>query len=257
MTAARQTSTPPRTAMVLAAGLGVRMRPITDRIPKPLVSVLGRTLLDRILDHLDKAGVERVVVNTHWLADVIERHLAHRSSPSIQLSMETERLETGGGVRAALPHLGSAPIFVINGDVLWIDDGRETALAALANAWRDPDMDALLLLHPVDTAIGYDGPGDFHQLQDGRLQRRAPDALAPLLFAGLQILHPRLFAEAPAGPFSLNVLYDRAAQQGRLFGAINPGAWCHVSTPADIPRAEQFVGSIEGNLRSARQQPAP
>ncbi len=233
-------SSPPRQAMVLAAGLGLRMRPITLTTPKPLVRIAGRTLLDRILDHLRAAGVERVVVNVHFLPEAIEAHLAARHDLNILISRESALLETGGGVRAALPRLGEEAIFVINGDVLW-RDGAEPTLGALARAWDERAMDALLLLHPTATAVGWAGPGDFRLAADGRLIRRGDDATAPYLFAGLQILHPRLFAGAPDGAFSLNVLYDRAIAAGRGFGVGHRGGWCHVGTPADIAPAERFL----------------
>ena len=226
--------------MVLAAGLGVRMRPITERIPKPLITIGGYSLLDRILDRLTVAGVADVVVNAYHLAPIIVRHVAQRLSPRIHLSVEETLLETGGGIVNALPLLGAEPFYAINGDVLW-QDGPVPALTALADAWDAHTMDALLLLHPVATAIGYRGRGDFHLREDGRLARRDGDEDAAFLFAGLQILHPRLFADPPAPPFSLNVLFDRALAQGRLHGVVNGGGWCHVSTPEDIAPAEAFV----------------
>lgn len=230
----------PRRAMVLAAGLGVRMRPITERIPKPLITIGGYTLLDRILDRLAVAGVSEVVVNAHHLAPLIARHVAERLSPRIHLSVENALLETGGGIVNALPLLGTEPFYAINGDVLW-QDGPAPALTALADAWDVDTMDALLLLHPVATALGYRGRGDFHLQENGRLARRGEGDDAAFLFAGLQILHPRLFADPPAPPFSLNVLFDRAMAQGRLHGVVNGGGWCHVSTPEDIAPAEAFV----------------
>jgi MurNAc alpha-1-phosphate uridylyltransferase len=226
--------------MVLAAGLGVRMRPITERIPKPLITIGGYTLLDRILDRLGAAGVGDVVVNAYHLAPLIARHVAQRLSPRIHLSVEEALLETGGGIVNALPLLGADPFYAINGDVLW-QDGPAPALTALADAWDAHTMDALLLLHPVATALGYRGRGDFHLHATGRLARRDGDEDAAFLFAGLQILHPRLFADPPAPPFSLNVLFDRALATGRLHGVVNGGGWCHVSTPEDIAPAEAFV----------------
>jgi MurNAc alpha-1-phosphate uridylyltransferase len=226
--------------MVLAAGLGLRMRPITLSLPKPLIPIAGRSLIDRILDHLVAAGVAEAVVNTHHLGHVLERHLAGRGDLKITLSSEPNLLETGGGIANALPLLGDRPFYAINGDVLW-RDGREPGLVALARTWQDEQMDALLLLQPTTTAIGYAGPGDFFLETTGRLCRRGGRPAAPFLFTGLQILHPRLFAEAPAEPFSLNVLFDRAIGDGRLFGVVHEGGWCHVGTPADIPAAEAFV----------------
>ena len=235
----------PRRAMVLAAGLGLRMRPITLTTPKPLIPIAGRSMLDRALDALVAHGIGEVVVNGHHLADALGRHLAGRDRPKVRLCVESERLETGGGVRNALPLLGDAPFFVLNGDILW-QDGAQPALAALALAWDAQQMDALLLLHPVATALGYAGAGDFHRRDDGRLARRRDGEPAPLLFAGLQILHPRLLADAPGGAFSLNLLYDRAIAGGRLAGIVHDGRWCHVGTPADIPAAEAFLGDDTG-----------
>lgn len=226
--------------MLLAAGLGLRMRPITLTTPKPLIPLAGRTMLDRALDALAAHGVEQVIVNAHHLAGVLARHLDDRRQPPVRLCVEAERLETGGGVRNALPLLGDEPFFVINGDVLW-QDGPQPSLDALAAGWDDAKMDALLLLHPVATALGYEGSGDFHRQSDGRLVRRRDGGTAPFLFAGLQILHPRLLAGSPEGAFSLNLLYDRAMAHGRLYGIEHSGRWCHVGTPADIPVAEAFL----------------
>lgn len=232
----------PRRAMVLAAGLGLRMRPITDRLPKPLIAIGGRTLLDRILDRLTDAGVTDAVVNTHYLGAMIARHLAGRLRPRIQLSAEESLLETGGGITRALPLLGQAPFFAVNGDVLW-QDGAVPALKALAAAWDDRTMDALLLLQPIERARGYHGAGDFFHATCGRLVRRGEHPAAPYIFAGLQILHPRLFATAPAGAFSTNVLFDEAGAAGRLHGVVHAGGWCHVGTPADIAPAEAFLAA--------------
>jgi N-acetyl-alpha-D-muramate 1-phosphate uridylyltransferase len=229
--------TVPATAMVLAAGLGTRMRPLTDTKPKPLIEVAGRSMLDRILDHLAAAGVGTAVVNLHHLGGQIRAHLANRQQPRIVLSDETDRLlETGGGVCRALPLLGPAPFFVLNGDVLW-QDGVKPTLLDLASFWRDAEMDALLLMHPTGTALGYEGLGDFLMDQHGRLVRRSV-GVAPFLFAGIQILHPRLFADCTPEPFSLNRLYDRAAANGRLYGARHLGRWMHIGTPAGLAEAE-------------------
>ena len=226
--------------MVLAAGLGQRMQPITRVTPKPLIPLAGRTMLDRALDALAAHGVEKVVVNAHHLADVLDRHLSGRDRPPVRLCIEADLLDTGGSVRNALPLLGDGPFFVLNGDILWQDGGQPT-LAELAAGWDADRMDALLLLHPVATALGYDGAGDFHLQRDGRLVRRRDGERAAHLFAGLQILDPRLLADAPGGPFSLNLLYDRAMARGRLYGIEHGGRWCHVGTPAEIPVAEAFL----------------
>lgn len=234
----------PESAMVLAAGLGMRMRPITDRLPKPLISIGGRTMLDRALDALDRVGVKRVVVNTHHLASRIDEHLRSRRQPGVVVSHEHRLLETGGGIAKALIHFNESVFFVVNGDIVW-QDGARPAPIALASAWNASAMDALLLLHPVDRAVGYCGNGDFFIGAEGRIERRGSALSAPFLFAGLQILHPRLFTDHPVGAFSLNVLYDRAIAQRRLFGVIHDGGWCHVGTPADIALAEAFIRSTD------------
>jgi MurNAc alpha-1-phosphate uridylyltransferase len=225
-------------AMVLAAGLGLRLRPITLTTPKPLVEVAGRSMLDRALDHLAAAGVDEIVVNTHWLGERIAAHLAGR--PGITLSPEADLLETGGGVARALPLLGAQRFFVVNADIVWTD-GAVPALARLQQAWDEAAMDALLLLLPRERAVGYDGRGDFLIGADGRPSRRGEAASAPLLFTGVQILHPRLFAGAPAGRFSLNLLYDRALAEGRLGAIVHDGGWFHVGTPEALPEVEALV----------------
>lgn len=227
-------------AMVLAAGLGLRMRPITLSLPKPLVPVAGRTMLDRVLDHLDRAGAGRKVVNLHWLGETIRSHLDDRRD--IVFSEEPELLETGGGVAKALPLLGAEPFFVCNADIIWTD-GAEPALSRLARAFDAARMDALLLLQPVETAFGYDGRGDFHLRADGTLVRRQPGETTPLLFAGVQILHPRLFDFHPGGKFSLNLLYDKAMASDRLFGIVHDGGWYHIGTPPALAEAEALLGS--------------
>ncbi|MCC7271311.1 MAG: nucleotidyltransferase family protein [Alphaproteobacteria bacterium] len=228
-------------AMVLAAGLGSRLRPLTDSLPKPLVMVAGETLIDRILDRLVEAGVEEVTVNLHHRADQLAGHLARRQRPRIALSREDALLETGGGVRKALPHFGDAPFFVVNGDVLW-RNGRRSALERLASGWDAGTMDAILLLQRTVTAVGYDGNGDFMLSQDGRIRRPDPGEIPPYVYAGVQILHPRLFAGTPEGPFSLNRLYDRAAAAGRLGGIVHDGEWYHIGTPEALREAEDILG---------------
>lgn len=230
----------PKTAMVLAAGFGKRMRPITETLPKPLVSVNGETMLDRILDRLAEAGVRKAVVNLHHLGDQIEGHLAERSRPGIVFSPEPEILETGGGVKKALHHLGKEPFFVVNGDVLWLD-GRRPALKRLAETWDGRQMDCLLLLHQSVFAYGYEGMGDFVMDPAGRVRRRREREVAPFVFAGMQILHPRLLDSTPEGPFSLNRVYDQAAERGRLYGISHDGEWFHVGTPEDLKAAEEAM----------------
>jgi MurNAc alpha-1-phosphate uridylyltransferase len=219
--------------MVLAAGLGLRMRPITATIPKPLIRVAGRTLLDRALDRLDEVGVEEVVVNVHHLGDQIASYLKDRKRPRCIISFELERLETGGGVARTLPLLGDEAFFVCNSDIILLN-GPRPALANLAAVWDDAKMDALLLLHRTVAAPGYDGAGDFFMGQRGHLRRRQDPHHAPYLFTGVQILHPRLFAGAPEGPFSLNILYDRAIAARRLHGLVHDGQWFHVGEPRHL-----------------------
>ena len=235
----------PQVAMVLAAGLGKRMRPLTENMPKPLLPVAGRTLLDRVLDRFADAQISRAVVNLHYFRETMENHLAGRSmrqeAPPIELSPEVDLLETGGGVKRALPRLGPAPFYVANADVLWLD-GKIPALKRLARAWNDETMDALLLLHPAVTAVGYDGAGDYFVDTLGRLRRRRGSEIAPFIFAGVQLLHPRLFAGSPDGRFSLNVLYDRAEKAGRLWGLRHDGLWFHVGTPEGLAETEAVIG---------------
>ena len=230
----------PSHAMVLAAGRGERMRPLTDQRPKPLIEVRGEAMLDRVLDRLAAAGVGEAVVNTHHLGEMIEAHLAARSKPKIVLSPEEDLLETGGGVTKALTLLGKQPFFVVNGDVVWLD-GVRPALERLAAAWDDGAMDVLLLLHPTAYALGYHGQGDFFMASGGELRRRREQEVAPFLFAGLQILHPRIFKGAPKGAFSLNLLFDRAAEAGRLWGLRHDGEWFHVGTPDSLADVEDAL----------------
>ena len=230
----------PTRGMVLAAGRGERMRPLTDSLPKPLIEVRGRTMLDRVLDRLAAAGVARAVVNSHHLADRIEAHLAGRERPEIVLSREAELLDTGGGVRAALGPLGEAPFYVLNGDVVWLD-GPTPALGRLAAAWDDTRMDALLLVHAAAFAVGYEGVGDFLMDPMGLLSRRGEQRVAPFVFTGIQILHPRLFEGAPEGRFSLNRLYDKAGADGRLCGLRHDGEWFHVGTPDALRGVEDAL----------------
>jgi N-acetyl-alpha-D-muramate 1-phosphate uridylyltransferase len=231
----------PRRAMVLAAGLGTRMRPLTDTTPKPLVQVGGKALIDHVLDRLAAAGVETAVVNVHHFADQIERHLAARRTPAIVISDERPALlDTGGGVVQALPLLGDAPFFHVNSDTLWID-GVKPNLARLAAGFDAATMDALLLLASTAASVGYSGRGDFAMAPDGRLRRRAEREVAPFVFAGAAILTPALFADAPRGAFSLNRLLDRAAENGRLFGIRLDGVWMHVGTPEAIAAAERAI----------------
>ncbi len=233
----------PRAVMVLAAGFGERMRPLTERMPKPLIPVAGKPLLDHVLDRLAAAGVERAVVNVHYLADQIERHLAGRTSPRIIISDERgQLLDTGGGVVKALPALGTEPFLHVNSDTLWID-GVKPNLLRLAEAFDPSRMDALLLLAPVADSIGYAGRGDFTMAADARLTRRAEREVAPFVYAGAAILRPQLFEGAPTGAFSLTRLFDRAVEAGRLHGLRLEGVWMHVGTPDAIAQAEAAISA--------------
>ena len=231
----------PRHAMVLAAGLGRRLRPITETLPKPLVRVAGTPIIDTVLDRLAAVGVEDVVVNLHHLGHLIEAHLQRRERPRIQFSREPAILETGGGIRQALPLLGPEPFYAINGKIIWLN-GKIDALIRLAQAWDAARMDALLLLQPTVTAVGYDGLGDFQLDQEGSVRRREEWEVAPFLYSGIQIIHPRLFDGAPEGHFSLNLLWDRAIAAGRLRGLRHDGEWYHVSTPGQLAEVEQRLG---------------
>jgi N-acetyl-alpha-D-muramate 1-phosphate uridylyltransferase len=223
---------PPRRAMILAAGLGTRLRPVTKTIPKPLVELNGRTLLDHAIDRLADAGVDHVVVNTHYMATRIAAQLARRTAPRLEISEERELLETGGGVANALPSLGEM-FFVVNADVFWLD-GKNPTLLRLAHAF-DPDrMDAVLLLQRTVSAVGYDGCGDYMLDPAGRPRRRREREIAPFLFAGIQLLHRRLFDGWPERVFSLVRLFDRAENAGRLHAIVHDGEWYHIGTPAGL-----------------------
>jgi MurNAc alpha-1-phosphate uridylyltransferase len=231
----------PKTAMVMAAGYGKRLRPLTDTVPKPMVKVLGRPMIDVVLDRLVAAGVERAVINLHHLGAVIRDHLKSRKDIELVYSNESEILETGGGTKKALPLLGEDPFFVVNAKIIWLN-GREDALHRLARAWDPERMDSLLLLQATVTAIGYGGAGDFLMDQEGRLKRRPEWEVAPFLYSGIYICHPRLFDASPDGAFSVNILWDRAIEQGRLYGIRHDGEWYHVSTPQHLREVERELG---------------
>ncbi|HEY6255662.1 MAG TPA: nucleotidyltransferase family protein [Xanthobacteraceae bacterium] len=234
-------ATAPDRAMVLAAGLGTRMRPFNGQAPKPLVQVGGKALIDHVLDRLAEAGVERAVINVHHLADQVERHVQARARPRIVISDERDALMgTGGGVVKALPALGDAPFFHINSDTIWID-GVKPNLARLAAAFDPPRMDALLLLAPTTTSIGYAGRGDFAMAADGRLLPRAEREVVPFVYAGAAILAPALFRGAPSGAFPLTKLFNRATEAERLYGLRLEGVWMHVGTPDAVAAAEAAI----------------
>ena len=231
----------PRSAMILAAGLGTRMRPLTHALPKPLVAVGGKPLINHVLDRLAAAGVETAVVNVHHFADQIEQHLKPRRAPKIIISDERDAvLGTGGGIAKALPLIGDAPFFVVNADTLWID-GVKPNLVRLATAFEPNAMDALLLLAPTATSVGYAGRGDFSMAPDGKLRRRNEREVAPFVYAGIAILAPALFKDAPNGAFALTHVLDRAIEQERLFGLRLEGVWMHVGTPEAVTAAERAI----------------
>jgi MurNAc alpha-1-phosphate uridylyltransferase len=233
----------PQTAMVLAAGHGRRMRPFSSITPKPLTKVRGRALIDHCLDGLAAAGVATAVVNVHYMADLIEAHLANRSEPRIVISDERDALlETGGGVKRALPLLGDDAFLLRNSDSFWLEGVRPN-LGWLAGGWDDERMDLLLLLASTVFAIGYAGRGDFFLDKEGRLSRRPERLVAPFVYAGAAILHPRLFADAPDGAFSLNLLFDRAIAAGRAFGVQLDGLWINVENPASVVAAENAIAT--------------
>jgi MurNAc alpha-1-phosphate uridylyltransferase len=230
--------TRPQSAMVLAAGLGKRMRPLTDDRPKPLVTLGGRPLLDHVLDRLADAGLARAVVNVHYMPEKIEAHLARRTRPEVLISDERAQiLDTGGAVQKALPLLGRAPFFVHNSDSVWIERNGST-LRRMMEAWDDATMDSLLLLAPAASSMGYYGRGDY-ALSDGRPRRRRDDAPVPYVFAGVSINHPRLFQNAPEGPFSILRLWDEAERANRLAAIQLDGLWMHIGTPDALAEAEE------------------
>src|SRR5665809_2635 len=229
-----------RTAMVLAAGLGERMRPLTLQMPKPLVPLVGKTLLDHVLDRLASAGVKTAIVNVHYLPDQLEAHVQGREGQPPEIVISDERgvlLNTGGGVVKALPLLGPGPFFINNADSVW-SEGAAPALTRMLRKWNPERMDSLLLLAPLTTSVGYGGKGDFTMAPDGRLTRRGEGEVVPFAFAGVSLCDASLFENAPQGPFSLNLLWDRALAKGRLYGMRLDGRWMHVGTPEALAEAE-------------------
>ena len=231
----------PRRAMVLAAGLGTRMRPVTETLPKPLLELNGRTLLDHAIDRLEGSGVEHVVVNAHYMAPRIADQLARRNAPSIEISEEPELLETGGGVANALRSLGDS-FFVVNADVFWLD-GKDPALQRLARAYQPERMDAVLLLQRTVSAVGYEGSGDYLLDPAGKPRRRREREIAPFLFAGIQLLHRRLFDDWNERVFSLVRLFDRAEKAGRLHAIVHDGEWYHIGTPDGLAATRERLTS--------------
>ncbi|MBY0354749.1 MAG: nucleotidyltransferase family protein [Rickettsiales bacterium] len=234
-----------RHAMVLAAGRGQRMRPLTDTLPKPLIQVAGRSMIDRQIDLLQAYGIERVVVNSSYLGEILQAHLRQRSAPEIIFSPEPTMLETGGGIVRALPLLGDSPFFAMNSDVILRDGPAKPLLQRMEEAWDPAVMDVLLLLQPREKAIGFEGQGDFFLERDGYTPRRRGEApSAPYVFTGTQILHPRLFENAPADAFSMNLLYDRHRSAhgvlGRVAALVHDGHWLHVGDPQALAQAEAY-----------------
>jgi len=229
----------PHTAMIMAAGLGKRMRPLTATKPKPLIEVQGKALLDHVLERLSAAGVKKAVVNVHYLADAVEAHLVTRKH-GLEIAISDERdllMETGGGLVRAEPLIDSDPFLAVNSDNLWVDGPADT-LKLLASQWDDKRMDALLLLVPLARAENHKGMGDFHMDRHGRVRRREKSHVAPFVFTGVQMASKRLLRDAPEGPFSTNILWDRAIEEGRCFGAVHHGLWFDVGTPKSIPQTE-------------------
>jgi MurNAc alpha-1-phosphate uridylyltransferase len=232
-----------RTAMVLAAGIGERMRPLTLRMPKPLVPLAGKPLIDHVLDRLAASGVKTAIVNVHYLPDQLEAHLASRQVKPPQILVSDERgvlLDTGGGAKKALPLLGHGPFFIHNADSVW-NEGTAPALSRMLLLWNPATMDCLLLLAPVATSIGYAARGDFAMGPDGRLARRGEGEVVPFAFAGVSLCDERLFKDAPEGRFSLNLLWERALAKGKLYGMRLDGSWMHVGTPEALAEARDLV----------------
>ena len=232
------------TVMLMAAGLGKRMRPLTAAMPKPMVRVAGKPLIDRAMDRIEDAGIAKAVVNVHYLAESIEAHLKARKSPSVTFSDErAELLDTGGGTKKALSLLGTDPILTFNSDSIWVE-GLGANLAALMAAFDPGRMDALLMIADATRTIGYVGRGDFMMDPDGRLERRLECTTAPYMYAGVQVIKPELFADGPEGAFSTNLVWDRLIGEGRLFGQRMGGTWMHVGTPDDLAAAEAFLRDL-------------
>jgi MurNAc alpha-1-phosphate uridylyltransferase len=239
----------PKNAMVLAAGLGLRLRPITNKTPKPLVKVANRTLLDHTLDRLFDVGVERVVVNIHHLAAQVERHLSNRNDMEIIISSEAgDLLETGGGVKKALRYFNNMPFFISNADVLWLN-GPLPALGRMVERWNKDEMDVLLMIHSTVEAYGYNGNGDFEADTIGKLSRKQEREITPYLFTGVQIVQPSIFENTPKGAFSLNVIYNKAMEADRLFGLVHDGEWFHIGTRDGLAQANNYMSQRYSGAR--------
>ncbi|HSM96720.1 MAG TPA: nucleotidyltransferase family protein [Rhizomicrobium sp.] len=228
-------------AMIMAAGFGTRMRPLTNKIPKPLVKVQGRALIDHVMDRLVEAGVKTIVVNIHYLGDQIKAHVEKRKDVEIVISDETETiLDSGGGIFKALPHFKGEPFFHANADTVWVE-GASHALERLKAAWDPYHMDALMLLAPTVSTVCYDGRGDFMMDAEGRLSRVPEGRISPFVWMSMEIVHPRLFDGMQSGKFSINPLWDKAIARGRLFGQRLDGVWMHIDRPEAIRQSEEYL----------------
>jgi len=238
------TGEPITQAMIMAAGLGTRMRPLTNAVPKPLVQVAGKALIDHAIDRLVQAGVKMIVVNAHYRADLLKAHLAKRKDVEIRISDENDALlGTGGGIVKALPNFGGKPFFVHNSDSIWVE-GIGSALARMKALWNPDEMDALLLLASMVTSLGFEGMGDFHLDPEGHVTRVGELQVSPFAYPGVQIVHPRIFDNAPKGEFSMNLLWDRSIEKGRLYGMRLDGVWMHVGTAEAVKDAEAFLADL-------------
>lgn len=239
-------------AMVLAAGEGRRLRPLTDHTPKPLIRVGNKTMLDHALDALEKVGVTHCVVNTYHLGNQIETHLKNRTSPKILISPETELLDTGGGIVKALPHFKDQPFFVLNADIWW-KDRNHSALEELEKMWDSKKMDALILLMPREKAIGFEGPGDYFLKENGQIYHRGQEATAPYIFSGIRILNPRLLEGEEVRPFSIMPRFHQAEKEGRLYGLVYDGEWGDIGTIKSLETIQNHLLATE-NVRHTHAQ---
>jgi MurNAc alpha-1-phosphate uridylyltransferase len=227
--------------MIMAAGFGTRMRPLTNKIPKPLVKVQGRALIDHVMDRLVAAGVKTIVVNIHYMGDQIKAHVEKRKDVEIVISDETDAiLDSGGGIFKALPHFKGEPFYHANADTVWVE-GASHALERLKAAWNPAEMDALMLLASTVTTVCYDGRGDFMMDAEGRLSRVPEGRISPFVWMSMEILHPRLFDGMQPGKFSINPLWDKAIAKGRLYGQRLDGVWMHIDRPEAIKRSEEYL----------------
>jgi len=239
-----------KSGMVLCAGLGTRMRPLTLTTPKPLISVAGKPLIEHAVDQLEASGVSNIIVNTHYLAEQIESWVKKRANSNIKVSDETEQLlETGGGVAKAKPMLGATPFFVLNSDAFWIDRPGTSTLEKMRSVFDPKQIDFLLLLAKHEAAVGFDDRGDFFLSRNGQIQRRGDADHAPFIFAGCYLAHPRVLENCPDGPFSMNVLWNRAIDAGRIWGLVHDGLWLHVGTPEAIGAAEKAIEKFQSNFQ--------